>query len=151
MRHFRRIFRTVRRYRCVRRHQRFACLAWAALDADLSSLPTDANALATEARRVCSSLLRPSHHLFVICIGHCLAGYTAAIPNIYREAFLYLLVITYPSSVFRDTCLDTCMHHVYTCIHSNAYRFLACIPYHTRMEYMYSWCIDILCKLYMYM
>ena len=68
----------------------------------------------------------------------------------YREAFLYLLVITYPSSVFRDTCLDTCtctcMHHVYTCIHSNVYRFLACIPYHTRMEYMYSWCIDILCQ-----
>ena len=45
------------------------------MDADLSSLPTDANALATEARRVCSSLLRPSHHLFVICIGHWLAGY----------------------------------------------------------------------------
>ena len=85
LRHFRRIFRTVRRYRCVRRHQRFACLAWAALDADLSSLLTDANALATEARRACSSLLRPSHHLFVICIGHCLAGYTAAIPNIAKH------------------------------------------------------------------
>jgi hypothetical protein len=131
------------RYRCVRRPQRLACLAWAALDADLSSLPTDANALATEARRVCSSLLRPSHHLFVIF--HAMTGGVYCSDSEYREAFLYVLVITYPSSVFRDTCLDTCMHHVYTCIHPNVYRFLACIPYHTRMEYMYSWCIDILC------